>query len=161
MAEIVVFLELLHARYASSAEIFFLRSLVRGAQECKHHCCVTINLCILACEYIWTKIHNFFRLYISSWNLAGCCKTSVWTFSDSFRSIPFLAGKQWTPKDEYRQNTPTIWKFAPPRAQYNTFGPNFCKFTISPTGSNHYNPTRGVTQCHKNASFFYIRCTHM
>jgi len=28
-------------------------------------------------------------------------------------------------------------------------------------GSNHYNPTRGVTQCHKNASFFYIRCTHM
>ena len=27
--------------------------------------------------------------------------------------------------------------------------------------SNHYNPTRGVTQCHKNASFFYIRCTHM
>ena len=32
------------------------------------------------------------------------------------------------------------------------------------TGSNHYNPTRNcncVTQCHKNASFFYIRCTYM
>jgi len=32
------------------------------------------------------------------------------------------------------------------------------------SGSNHYNPTRNcncVTQCHKNASFFYIRCTYM
>jgi len=32
---------------------------------------------------------------------------------------------------------------------------------INRLGSNHYNPTRGVTQCHKNASFFYIRCTYM
>ena len=34
-------------------------------------------------------------------------------------------------------------------------------YRIYLAGSNHYNPTRGVTQCHKNASFFYIRCTHM
>ena len=34
--------------------------------------------------------------------------------SDSFRPNPFLDGEQWTPKDEYRQNTPIIWKFAPP-----------------------------------------------
>jgi len=34
-------------------------------------------------------------------------------------------------------------------------------FFAKAAGSNHYNPTRGVTQCHKNASFFYIRCTHM
>jgi len=28
---------------------------------------------------------------------------------------------------------------------------------ISGYGSNHYNPTRGVTQCHKNASFFLYK----
>ena len=84
------------------------------------------------------KFIIFFRLDISSWNLAGCCKTSVWTFSDSFRPIPFLDGEQWTPKDEYRQNTPIIWKFAPPRAPYNTFGPNFCFSSWSSLSHQHF-----------------------
>ena len=34
---------------------------------------------------------------------------------------------------------------------------NWNKQDCKTDGSNHYNPTRGVTQCHKNASFFLYK----
>ena len=49
----------------------------------------------------------------------------------------------------------------PTQIDMDTWRDLICSKSYATHGSNHYNPTRGVTQCHKNASFFYIRCTHM